>query len=217
MLEEKLTELKKEFLENAALVESMIDKCTRGLINKDKAILQETIESDEPRANDFELRLDDMCTTLIAQFQPKAKQLRTILMILKMANDLERMGDHAVNIAESALFLIERPLVKPLIDTPKMAEETNRMLSDGIKAFMNEDAALAKDVCERDNIVDGLKDQILRELITYMSSDPSTIERAMHLMRVAGNLERIADLSTNVCEEVIFMVDGKVIKHHKEG
>ena len=123
------------------------------------------------------------------------------------------MADHAVNIAESAIYLIERPAVKPLLDTPRMAEETVSMVNDSLLAFVNEDAVLAKQVCERDNIVDGLANQILRELITYMSSDPSTIERALHILEISGNLERIADLSTNIGEDVIFMVEGKLIKH----
>jgi len=136
-------------------------------------------------------------------------------MISKISNDLERMGDHAVNIAESSLFLIERPLVKPLIDIPRMAELTIKMLKDSTVSFIDENASLAQNVCERDSSVDDLKDQILRELITFMSSDPSTIERSLHLLRISNNLERIADLSTNICEDIIFMTKGKIIKHHK--
>jgi phosphate transport system protein len=132
-----------------------------------------------------------------------------------MNNDLERMGDHAVNISQSGLFLISKPQVKPLLDIPRMAEEVSKMLEDSLKSFVNEDAALAKSVCERDDIIDDYRDQIVRELITYMVSDPSTIERALHLIRIAGNLERIADLTTNICEDVIFMVKGELMKHHK--
>jgi phosphate transport system protein len=135
-------------------------------------------------------------------------------MIMKMGNDLERMGDHAVNIAQSGTYLIERPPVKPYIDVPRMADLTVSMLKDSIIAFIDEDAGLAAAVCERDNQVDALRDQLFRELVTYMVSDSSTIERALHLTRVAGNLERVADLSTNICEDVIFMVKGEVIKHH---
>ncbi len=216
MLEEKIVELKEQLIEYASLIEQMIEKSIRGLLRKEKEPLTEVMEEDEDRANDFEIELDELCTTLIAQYQPKAKDLRTILMVLKMNNDLERMGDHAVNICESDLFLIERPLVKPLIDIPRMAEVATKMLKDSIDSFVEENADLAKSVCERDSIVDGLRDQILRELITFMTSDPSTIDRSLHLMRVARNLERIADLSTNICEDVIFMVEGRVIKHHKE-
>jgi phosphate transport system protein len=132
-----------------------------------------------------------------------------------MGNDLERMGDHAVNIAQSGQYLIERPLVKPFIDVPRMSDLTIGMLKDSIIAFIDEDAKLARSVCERDSEVDGLRDQLFRELITYMVADSKTIERALHLTRVAGNLERIADLSTNICEDVIFMVKGQVIKHHQ--
>ena len=137
-------------------------------------------------------------------------------MILRMNNDLERIGDHAVNISQSALVLIEQPLVKPFIDIPRMAEEVKHMINDAIVSFINKDSHLAKKVCERDSVVDSLRDQIIRELITYMISDPSTIQRSLHIMNVSKNLERIADLSTNICEDVIFLVDAKVIKHHHE-
>ena len=153
---------------------------------------------------------------MIAQYEPRAKDLRTILMVMKMNNDLERVGDHAVNIAECSLFLIERPSLKPLLDIPRMAEESVGMLKDAIEAFIKEDALLAAMVCERDNIVDNLGQQILRELITFMSADSTTIERSMRLLNIARNLERIGDLSTNISEDVIFMVEGRVIKHHRD-
>jgi len=216
MLEERMTELKREIVEYAGLVEAMIEKAVAGLLEKRRELLADVIEKDEPKANDLEIVIDDMCTALIAQYQPKAKDLRTVLMIMKMGNDFERIGDHAVNIAESGIFLMERPPVKPYVDVPRMAEITVKMLRDGIAAFIKEDAALAKSVCERDSLVDSLRVQILRELITYMISDATTIERCLHIIRVSGNLERIADLSTNMCEDVIFMVEGRVIKHHHE-
>jgi phosphate transport system protein len=183
------------------------------LLNKDKKLLLEIIEVDEPQTNDAEIEIDEMCINLIARFQPEAKDLRTIMMILKMNNDLERIGDMAVNISESALFLIERPQVKPLIDLPKMAEETIQMLRDSIDSFIKGDSKLAQSVCERDDIVDAYRDQILRELITYMISDPTTIERAIHIERISRNLERIADLATNIGEDVVYIVEGRVIKH----
>jgi phosphate transport system protein len=216
MLEEKILNIKRELVEYAGLIEKMLAKTMEGLLKKNKKLLEEVIDKDEPKANKIEIELDDHGTGLIAQFEPRAKDLRTVLMVLKMNNDLERMGDHVVNIAESAQFLIERPPVKPYQDIPQMGETTAKMLHDGISAFINEDAVLAKQVCERDDIVDNLHDQILRELITYMSSDPTTIERALHLLRISNNLERIADLSTNIGEDVLFMVQGRVIKHHRE-
>jgi phosphate transport system protein len=216
MLAEKIISLKKELMEFSSLVESMLEKAIKGLLGKDGVLLAEVIDKDEPKANNSEIELDELCTNLIAQFEPRAKDLRTILMVLTMSNDRERMGDHAVNISHAGQFLIDRPPVKSWIDMPRMAEVTIQMLKDSVTAFVNEDAGLAKVVCERDYIVDGLRNQLFRELITYMTSDPTTIERAFALIKVSSNLERIADLSTNICEDVIFMVAGRVIKHHRE-
>ncbi len=213
MFYEKLNRLKEKIIEQGNLVESMIEKSIRGLLNKDKALLLEVLQVDEPRTNEMEIEIDEMCINLIARFQPEARDLRTIIMILKMNNDLERIGDMAVNISESALYLIERPQIKPMIDLPKMAEEAIQMLKDGIDSFIKSDAKLAKSVCERDDIVDAYRDQILRELITYMISDPTTIERAIHIERILRNLERIADLATNIGEDVVYIVEGKIIKH----
>jgi phosphate transport system protein len=216
MLEAKLSELRRELIEYGTLVEGMINSSIQGLAKKDRQLLQMVIDKDEPRANAKEIELDEFCAGIIAQYEPRAKDLRTVLMILKMNNDLERIADHAVNISESGLFLIERPFVKPLIDVPRMAEVSINMLKDSISAFINEDAALARDVCKRDSVVDGLANQILRELITFMIADPETIERALYLLKIARDLERTADLSTNICEDVIYMVEGRVIKHHSE-
>ena len=216
MLEEKLNELKKKLIEEAGLAEDMVKKSIEGLIEKREEILEKVVKEYEPKMNELEIELDELCTNLIALYQPEAGNLRTILMILKMNNDLERIGDLAVNISESALYLVERPPVKPLIDIPRMAQESISMLKNAVNSFINKDTKLAKSVCEKDTIVDNLKDQILRELITYMSSDASTIERSLHLIRISRSLERIADLSTNICEDVIFITEGKVIKHHKD-
>jgi phosphate transport system protein len=194
----------------------MIAKSVEGLLKKESAVLKEVVEIYEPDANTYEIEIEELCTSVIAQYEPRAKDLRTVLMIFKMISDIERMGDHAVHIADSGLFLITKPLVKPLIDIPRMADETIKSVDDAIKAFINEDAGLARNVCERDDIIDGLQTQIFRELVTFMTSDPTTIERSLHLIRIANNLERIADLATNISEDVIFMVQGRVIKHHKE-
>ncbi len=216
MLEEKITELKKEIVSYASLVEGMIAKGIDGFVNKKSEQIKTVIEKEEVKANNFEISMDELCTSLIAQFQPRARDLRFILMILKINNDLERMADHAVNISQSAAFLIEKPMVKRLIDIPKMSEVVIAMLKESITALIKEDVALAKDVCAKDSLVDDLRDQIIRELITFMVSDSSTIQRSLHILRVATNLERIADLSTNICEDIIFMVEGKIIKHHHQ-
>lgn len=216
MLQVKITELKKELVNFATLAETMIAKSIKGLLKKERTILKEVEDLHEPDANACEIKIEELCTSLIAQFEPRAKDLRTVLMIFKMTADIERMSDHAVHIADSGLFLITKPFVKPLIDIPRMAEETVRSVDDAIKAFINEDTVLARNVCERDDIIDALQTQIFRELVTFMTSDPTTIERSLHLIRIANNLERIADLATNISEDVIFMVQGRVIKHHRE-
>ncbi|MGC1402764.1 MAG: phosphate signaling complex protein PhoU [Thermodesulfobacteriota bacterium] len=216
MLEEKIAELRKTLIGYAIFVEKMIDESIQGLLKNDRALLLKIIEKSEKKANETEILIDDMCTTIIAQFGPKAKVLRIVLMSLKINNDLERIADHAVNTAESGLFLITQPLVKPLLDIPRMAKATIDMLQDAVSAFVNEDPDLAVSVCDRDQIVDDLASQILRELITYMISDTTTIERSLHLLKIARNLERTADLSTNISEDVIYMIEGKVVKHQQD-
>jgi phosphate transport system protein len=214
MLLEKILELKETLIVQANLVEKMIEKSIQGLIDKKIEVLNEVIEVDENVVNSIENKIDQASTNLIALYHPEAKDLRMILMIMKMTSDLERIGDCAVNISESAIYLIDKPPVKPLIDIPRMAEEAIRMVKDGITSFVNESSDLAISVCERDNIVDDLRDQILRELITYMFSDPGTIERSLQLIRISNNIERMGDLSTNIAEEAIYVAKGKTIKHH---
>lgn len=213
LAQEKLMKLKKKLIQYASLVEGMIDKSITGLLNKDKTILIDLIENDEPISNELELKIDKMCTALIARYQPAAKSLRIILMSLKINNDMERMADHAVNISERGLYLIEMPPIDIMSDIPKMAELTKSMLKDGINSFVNEDSKLAQDICERDDIIDELRDSITKKLIKVMCSDCANVPSSINLLIIARNLERIADLSTNIGEDVIFMVKGKVIKH----
>jgi phosphate transport system protein len=145
-----------------------------------------------------------------------AADLRFITSAMKIVTDLERMGDQAVNIAERAISLNQEPQLKPYIDIPRMAGITQSMVKDVLDAFVNHDSKLARSVCERDDLVDGLNDQVFRELLTYMISDPRTVTRAVHLLIVCRCLERIADHATNIAEDVIFMIDALVIKHHAD-
>lgn len=214
MLEERITKLKERIVKYGNMIESMLKDSMDGLMDKNEALLKNVIEIYEHKANETEIEIDEMCINAIALYHPEAKHLRLIMMISKMNNDFERMGDMAVNIADSALYLIKLPPVKPLVDTPRMGEETIRMLSQSMKAFIEENSLLAVEVLKNDDIVDKLRDQILRELITYMLSDSTTIERAMHIIRIARNLERIADLTTNIAEDAIYIKEGKVVKHH---
>ena len=216
MLEERLISLKRELIEYATLVENMIDKANRGLLEKEKNYLLEVIEKDEPKTDRYEVELDEKCVWIIAQFQPMAVDLRTILMILEINRDLERIGDLSATMSRSALFLIERPQVKPYIDIPRMADIVQGMIKDSVNAFIENDSQFAREVFQRDKTVNALREQIMRELLTFMSSDPATIERAFHLISLALDLERIGDHSTNICEDVVFMVEGEVIKHQDD-
>ncbi|MEO0115518.1 MAG: phosphate signaling complex protein PhoU [candidate division WOR-3 bacterium] len=216
ILEEKINEYKNKLIEFANLIENMLDKSVKGLVYKEKTWLLTIIEKDEPKANNLEIELEKIGTILIAQYGPVAKDLRTILMILKINNDLERIGDHIVNITESSQVLIEQPRIRPMADIVRMSDETIKMLRDSINAFIQENVELAKQVCERDSIIDEWIRKIIGDLIPLMSASSRTIETSLNLIRVAHNLERIADLSTNISEDVIFMVEGEVIKHHKD-
>ena len=212
LLQERITQLKREVVAYSNHVEEMVRKSIGGLLRHDLEILNQVIGEDEALANRKELEIDERCTTLIAQYEPKAKDLRTVLTIFRMNSDLERIADHGVNIAEKALFLVERPPVKPLIDLPRMAEIALGMLKDSISSFINEDDRLAQEVLQRDNIVDAFTDQILRELITFMSSDPGTIERSLSLIMVSRNLR--AHTGTNM---KMWYLRQEVVKHtHQE-
>ncbi len=213
--EQELQELRRSLVEMALLVREMITEAVGGLVERREEPL-ERVEALEDAVNMAEIDLDDRCVKFVALYQPGASDLRTVMMIMRMNSNLERMGDHAYNIAREAKFLITRPLVKPLVDTPRMAELVVGMLDDAIKAFTEGDEALARDICVRDQQVDFLRDQIIRELLTYMMANPETIERAMKLIQVAQNLERIGDLTTNLAEDVVYMVTGKIIKHRLE-
>lgn len=216
LLETRIAELKERLFTMAATVEEMVSASVQALIDRDPARARLVYEKDEPRVNRMEIENEDAAINLIALHQPEASNLRAIAMVIKLNNDLERIGDHAVNIAHAAEFLIERPAVKPLVDLPVMSEHATGMLRNALDSFARKDPGLAREVCKRDAVVDSLKDQVNRELITYMTSDATTIDRALKLMLVSLNLERIADLATNVAEEAIYMVEGSVIKHGTE-
>jgi phosphate transport system protein len=216
MLTRQITDLKTKVMESASLVESMIEKSMSGIKEKNADLFFQVIKKDEPMVNHLDREIDEMCTTFIAQYEPMAKDLRTVLMILKMNNDLERMGDHAVNISESGLFLVTRPYLKPSDNISEMGQTAVTMLKDSLQAFLHEDTQLAREVCERDNIVDTLGDKILEEVTAYLKTEHDGVKRSLHLMRISQNIERIADLSTNLCEEVIYISEGKDIKHQDD-
>lgn len=217
VLEDKIAGLKRQLITMAGIVEEMIENSIKALVNKDPALAEQVAGPDETRVNRMEIENEDSAINLMALYQPEASNLRTIAMIIKLNNDLERLGDHAVNIAEAARFLMTRPAVKPLVDIPKMAEHAIAMLKDALDAFTRGDAELARSVCARDSVVDDLNGKVKNDLAKIMSDDPTTIERALKLMMVSLNLERIADLATNVAEDVIYIATGESIKHGTGG
>lgn len=216
MISDKINQLKEHVIRYSAVVRDMVDSAFNGLLEKDTAMANRVIHEIEPLVNKTEVELDEECINAVALYQPEAKDLRIVMMISKMVADLERIGDKATNIAESVLYLADKPTVKPYVDLPRMKQETMSMLDDAISAFVSEDTQLAYNVLYRDDIVDNLRDQILRELITYMMSDGGVIERSLHLLRIARNLEKIADLTSNICEEVIYIKEGRNVKHVTE-
>ena len=213
--QEQLEELKQNLLKMASLVEEAIRNSVQSLVKRDSALAQKTFALEES-INTLDNETDEMCLKLLALRQPMAVDLRFITSAMKIVADLERMGDQAVNIAERAISLNQEPQLKPYIDLPRMAEITQSMVKDVLDAFVNRDSKLARSVCEKDDLVDGLNDQVFRELLTYMMSDPKNTPRAVHLMIVSRCLERIADHATNIAEDVIFLVDALVIKHHAD-
>ena len=210
--EEELQALKSRLLSMAALVEERVHRAIQGLIERRAEVVQEVAVGDK-EVNELQIDIDDRCLKLLALQNPMASDLRLITAAMKINADLERIGDQAVNIAEHALRLIRLPLLKPLIDIPRMAEMAERMTRDSLDAFVRKDAAIARSVLTRDDEVDELKDQLFRELLTYMMADPGTIERALALILVSRSLERIADHATNIAEDVIFLVEGKDVRH----
>jgi phosphate transport system protein len=213
--QKELDELKERLLKMAAMVEEAIRDSVQALVKRDSDLAQKIIER-EDRINKMEIAIDEMCLRLLALRQPMAVDLRFITSAMKITTDLERMGDQAVNISERAIALSQEPQLKPYIDLPRMAEITQSMVKDVLNAFVNRDSKLARSVCERDDLVDGLNEQVMRELLTYMMADTKTISRAVHLVIIARCLERIADHATNIAEDVIFMIDALVIKHHAD-
>jgi len=198
----------------AALAEEMVKLSVKSIVEKKMELTDKVINELEPQVNELEIKIDNLAIAALALYTPQAKNLRKISMIIKMVIDLERVGDAAVNIAEFARELIPQADVKPYIDLPRMTEIATQMLDDSITAFINEDTKLGREICQRDDIVDKLNEQIIRELITYMLSDPKTINRAILIIRVSENVERIADQATNIGEYVVYIGEGKVIKHH---
>ncbi|MEA1939207.1 MAG: phosphate signaling complex protein PhoU [Candidatus Caldatribacteriota bacterium] len=206
----ELIELKKSLLKMANLVEEAIDMAIQSLVEQKVDLAEKVIKNDD-EIDKIELDIEEQCLQMIALRQPIAKKLRIIGCGYKTVSDLERVGDQAVNIAGASKYLATKPMVKPLIDVPRMAKIAQSMLKDGLNAYFEGDVKLAKEVWSRDDTVDELNKQIFRELLTFMMEDPRTISRAIHLIFVSTNIERIADHAKNLAERVIYIVNGERI------
>ncbi|MBA2485464.1 MAG: phosphate signaling complex protein PhoU [Nitrospira sp.] len=210
--DQDLAHLKRLLLSMGALVESQIQQALQALVERDSDLAVTVIEQDHD-VNALDVKIDDLCIQLLALQQPTARDLRFVTTGMKISSELERMGDLADNIAQRALELNVEPQLKPYIDIPRMANWTMRMVKDCLDAFVNSDPVLARKVCTDDDFVDEVNEQLFRELLSFMLEDTRTITRAIRLTFVAKSLERIADHATNIAELVVYMVEGKNIRH----
>ncbi|MEK7304585.1 MAG: phosphate signaling complex protein PhoU [Nitrospirota bacterium] len=211
-IDQELGDLKDRLLQMGALVEEQIERAITAMIERDAVLAGQVIERDT-LVNRFDVEIDETCIRLLALQAPAAKDLRFVTTAMKISTELERMSDLAENICERVIELNEEPQLKPYIDLPRMAAWTMKMVRDALDAFVRQDAVLARKVCADDDFVDNLTHQLFRELVSFMIENPATITRAIRLTFIGKYIERIADHATNVSELVIYMVEGKIVRH----
>jgi phosphate transport system protein len=212
---EELEQLKTKLLEMSSLVEAGIQRSIGAVINKDRSAAEEVFRN-EKRINEIEIEIDEFAINLLALQQPMAADLRLIIAALKINTDLERMGDLAVNMAQRAQSLMNEPVIKPMIDIPHIAALVQSMVRKALDAFVTRDPDLARSVLASDDAVDSLRTACYYELVSFMEKDPQNIRPALDLLAVTRSLERIADHSTNIAEDVLFLVKGVDVRHHAE-
>lgn len=210
--EQDLENIKEQILKMGSFVEDAIQKSIKALVERDKDLAIAVIDGDAI-VNNFDVEIEELCIRFLAIWQPTGSNLRFVTTAIKIITDIERIGDMAVDTCERAVEMLDEPQLKPYIDIPRMAEAAQKMLKDSLDAFVARDADLAIRVCESDDFVDNLNQQIFNELLLYMLKDPKNIGRAVRLTYIAKYLERIADHATNIAEMVVYMVKGKVIRH----
>jgi len=211
--EQELQELNERVLWMASLAERAVHDSVHAALDSNESLAQTVLEQ-ESVINDMQMEIDDRVVQLIAQVQPVATDLRFLLAVARINNDLERIGDQAVNIAQSALRVLRHPRVKPYVDLPRMSELAEGMVRDSIKALIDRNIELANAVLVRDDLVDNLRNQIFREMLTYMMENSAVVFPAFELILMAKNLERIGDHATNIAEDVIYIVQGRDVRHH---
>lgn len=210
--DQELLDLKDKILRMGSLVEEQVQGALRALTERDSDLARKIIANDR-QVNTLDVEVDEDCLRLLALQQPAARDLRFITTAMKISTELERVSDLAENICERALELNEEPQLKPYIDIPRMANWSLRMVKEALDAFVNYDAEMARKVCADDDFVDDLTHQLFRELLSFMLENPQTITRAIRITFISKYLERIADHATNVAELVVYMVEGKIIRH----
>lgn len=213
--DQELDELREKLLQMASTTEEQVRAALSAVKRLDPGLAEETMRRD-PEIDSLELEIEDRAIHLLARRQPMAGDLRRIVATIKISNDLERVGDHAVNIAQCAVRLADGLPVAMVPELDRMGNVANRMLRDAIEAFIAGDAAMGRDVCTRDDEVDRLNDSVFRIMLTVMAENPKVISSALQMMLVSRNLERIADLATNLGEDVIYIVEARTIRHHAE-
>lgn len=210
--DQELEDLRAQILRMGGLVEEQIQRSIQALVERDVDLASRVIERDT-LVNSLDVDIDENCMRLLALQSPAARDLRFVTTAMKISTELERMSDLAENICERVIELNEEPQLKPYIDIPRMANWTMRMVRECLDAFVRSDAVLARKVCADDDFVDNLTHQLFRELLSFMIENPGTITRAIRLTFIGKYLERIADHATNVSELVIYMVEGKIVRH----
>ncbi|MGD0566091.1 MAG: phosphate signaling complex protein PhoU [Candidatus Goldiibacteriota bacterium] len=213
--DEELNNLKRNILKMASLVDESIEKAVRALVERKEDLAAE-VENQDSAIDMLEIEIDMLCLDLLARRQPIAIDLRFIASVMKINSDLERIGDLAANIAHKTQILVKYPVLKPLIDIPKMGELVRGMLKDSITALVDKNSELARNITARDTMVDDLYVQVFREVLTHMMEDNENIKTGIELILIAKHLERMADHVTNVAEDIVYMVEGKTIKHKFE-
>ncbi|RMG60877.1 MAG: phosphate transport system regulatory protein PhoU [Deltaproteobacteria bacterium] len=211
-MREEYGKLRELIARMGSLAEEMIQGAITSLVEGDIDLARSIIEKDETMDR-LDVEVDELCLKILALYEPKAVDLRYVVTALRIINDLERIGDHCVNICEEVVEISKLPRIKPYIDLPRMAEHTRGMLRDAVEAYFSRDISLAVDVMKRDNFVDDLNNQVIRELLTYLVEDLKKTKVAISLMFISNNFERIADHATNIAELVYFMVRGKIVRH----
>jgi phosphate transport system protein len=211
-IDQELADLRTQILRMGELVESQIEGSIKALVDRDADLASRIIERDTV-VNTMDVEIDENCMRLLALQAPAARDLRFVTTAMKISTELERMSDISENISERVIELNEEPQLKPYIDIPRMANWTMQMVRESLDAFVRSDAALARKVCADDDFVDNLTHQLFRELLSFMIENPATITRAIRLTFIGKSLERIADHATNIAELVIYMVEGKIIRH----